>query len=72
MKPLCQKPAGRVERSAAATNFAPETIDLAVVAHGCHGHLRRSLAFQTASKRVSLSPEAISCGYTGVVAWLML
>ena len=32
MKPLCQKPAGRVERSAAATNFAPETIDLAVVA----------------------------------------
>jgi hypothetical protein len=32
MKPLCQKPAGRVERRAAATNFAPETIDLAVVA----------------------------------------
>ena len=32
MKPLCQKPAGRVERSAAATDVAPETIDLAVVA----------------------------------------
>ncbi len=52
--------------------FSLEAIDLAVVAHGCHGHLKRSLAFQTASKQVSLSPVAISCGYTGVVAWLML
>jgi hypothetical protein len=32
MKPLCQKPAGRVERSAAATDVAPEAIDMAVVA----------------------------------------